>query len=46
MAEGITIRGGFDVTHSPEGNPELVDIGGTVVHKADRLTASLTLGLG
>lgn len=44
--DAITVtRGHFDVAHTPEGNPEIVDIGGTVVHKADRLSASLTLGL-
>jgi AsmA-like C-terminal region len=42
----ITIsRGRFDVAHTPEGSPELVDIGGTVTHSADRVSASLTLGL-
>ena len=42
----ITItRGRFDVAHLPEGDPEIVDIGGTLMHEADRLSASLTIGL-
>lgn len=45
--EEITITTGqFDLAHSPEGVPEIVDISGTVVHKADRIAASLTVGLG
>ena len=45
--EDITItRGRFDLAESADRNPELVDIGGTVMHKADRLEASLTLTLG
>lgn len=38
-------QGHFDVGHSSEGNPELVDITGTLAHEADRLSASLTLGV-
>jgi hypothetical protein len=35
----------FDLAHSIEGPPEIVDVGGTVARIADRLTASLTVGL-
>jgi hypothetical protein len=35
----------FDVAHTPEGRPELIDIGGTVKQSADRISASVTLGL-
>jgi hypothetical protein len=43
----ITItRGHFDLAQSSESSPEIVNVGGIVVHKADRLSASLTLGLG
>jgi hypothetical protein len=38
-------KGHFDVAHTPDGSAEIVDIGGTVVHKADRLAAMGTLGL-
>ena len=42
----ITVTNGhFDVAHTPGDNPEIVDIGGTVVHEADRLLASVTVGL-
>jgi hypothetical protein len=42
----ITVRQGhFDVAHTPEGKPEIIDIGGTVTHVTDRLAASLKLGL-
>lgn len=42
----ITItKGRFDVARTPEGSPEIVDIGGTVVHESDRLSAALTVGL-
>ena len=36
----------LDLAHTPEGAPELVDLKGTIAHAADRLSASLTLGLG
>jgi hypothetical protein len=42
----ITIsKARFDVAHTPDGSPEIVEIGGTIVHQSDRLSASLTLGL-
>ena len=37
--------GRFDLAHTADGKPEIVDIGGTVAHKADRLSALLALGL-
>ncbi|WP_158927439.1 DUF3971 domain-containing protein [Acidisphaera sp. S103] len=44
--DAITItKGHFDVAHTPDGSAEIVDIGGTIVHKADRLSASGTIGL-
>jgi hypothetical protein len=44
--DAITItKGHFDLAHTPDGNPEIVDIGGTVTHKANRLSASGTIGL-
>ncbi len=36
----------FDVAHTPEGRPEIVEFGGTVSRVADRLRASLTVALG
>jgi hypothetical protein len=42
----ITVtKGHFDVAHTPEASPEIVDISGTVAHAADRLSASVTVGL-
>ncbi len=35
----------FDVAHTPDGAPEIVDIVGTAVHAANRLTAFMTIGL-
>ncbi len=36
----------FDVAHTPEGRPEIVEFGGTVSRMADRFRASLTVALG
>ena len=42
----ITVtKGHFDVAHTPEGRAEIVDIGGTARHQADRLSASVSVGL-
>jgi len=42
----ITIyKAHFDVAPTEAGHPETIDVGGTVVRAADRLTASLTVGL-
>ena len=42
----ITVTNGhFDVAHTPNGSPEIVDISGTVRHEADRLSASVAVGL-
>jgi AsmA-like C-terminal region/Protein of unknown function len=38
-------KGRFDVAQTPDGSPEIVDIGGTIVHKADRLSAAGTIAL-
>ncbi|MDR3529883.1 MAG: DUF3971 domain-containing protein [Rhodopila sp.] len=45
-SDEITItKGHLDVAHTPDGNPEIIDISGTVAHVSDRLTASLTVGI-
>lgn len=44
--ETAVSRGHFDMAHTSDGNPEIVDIDGTVIRRADRLSASLTVGLG
>src|SRR3979490_2346381 len=42
--DAITVtRGHFDVAHTPEGNPEIVDIGGTGLRNAGRLLARASL---
>jgi hypothetical protein len=43
-AIGIT-TGHFDVAHTRGGSPEIVNIGGLVTHRSDRLLAALTLGV-
>jgi hypothetical protein len=44
--ETVTItEGHFDVAPGPEASAEIVDLSGTIVHAADRLTASVTAGL-
>jgi hypothetical protein len=45
-SDAITVtQGHFDVAHTPGGSPEIVDIGGTVRREAERLSASVTVGL-
>ncbi len=39
-------RAHIDLAHSPEGSAELIDITGIITHEADRLSASITVGLG
>jgi hypothetical protein len=42
----ITVTDGrFDVASRPDGNPQLIDVAGTIAYSADRLTAALTAGL-
>ena len=38
-------RGHFDLGATPEGNPETIDVTGTIARAADRLTAALTIRL-
>jgi hypothetical protein len=38
-------NGHFDVAHAPDSNPEIIDIGATVLRASNRLTASISLGL-
>jgi hypothetical protein len=45
-AEVTITKGHFDLAHTPEASPEIVDISGTLTHRADRLSASLSVGLG
>ena len=38
-------EGHFDVAHSPESSPEIIEVAGSVTHVADRINAAVTLGL-
>ena len=44
--DAVTItKGYFDLAHTSAGSPEIVDIAGTVAHKANRLSMSGSVGL-
>ena len=38
-------KGHFDVAPTPDGTPQIIDLGGTVTYAADRLMAALTVSL-
>jgi hypothetical protein len=45
LSELTIAQGQFDVAPTPEANPELIEIAGSVRHRADRVSATLNLGV-